>query len=355
MNFEDLLKLQKNAEDIEELHAQAISEQVLNPRFRTENLLEKAQEAKDCLREQFECRNSYLQEKFHQYHEEFNQQKQKSCVDIFEQHLEDLNQLEIQKSQAFQRQQARSAESLKELAKSARLSDVLAPLRNINAYDSLQETLKNAPKTQEGSFSFLFRVLSRKNENYGYNNGPTWPTNFDNPETLYQLLTGDFNDTYQSDFEPFQKHFIQGKAGSFIFNRSLSFPYSYNGAEGVAPLAAVAAIPLENTTDSEKSVSLSLALSSFNFAGVFLKTDEWTPLFQTTTNLVHSGAISTDFTLAAYQKAMVLLVSTPYFYRESYYMRDRDGGGYWIYNSHALQHLQLSFLNLREVLSCLSH
>lgn len=352
MKFEELLKLQKYSKDLKDIHAEVVSKQVLNPRSRTEDLLQKAQEAIDCFTEHFESWNSYLQIIQSQYLKALEAAKQSQCLHVFEQHLEDLNQLEIQKSRAFQRQQAKSTQSLHELEQTAQISDVLAPLRDINQYDSLHPTIQS--KIQAESFPFVFRILSRKNENYGHNSWNTLPPNFNNPETLYPLLTGDFDDAYLSDLEPFQRYFIQGKAGSFIFNRNGSFPSGYNGAEGSAPLAAMASFSLENTSDSKKSCSLALALSSFNFAGVFLKTEAWTPLFQTTRNLVHSEAIRADFTLLPSQKATVLLVSTPYFYRESHLTSGRDRS-YWTYNSHALQHLQLSFFNIREVLACLSH
>lgn len=354
MRFDELFQLQNLTSDLADIHAQAVSEQVLNPRSRTTLLLDCAQHAQAFWLDYFLQRQNQVQTTSTQRLAEIITHKKDLCLDLFAQHIEDLNQIEMQKSQAFRQQESATQTALQDLAESIHIPDLLAPLRAINAYDSLYTEL-HKPYFQAGSVPLLFRILSRKNENYGQNNWETLPEEWNAPETLYQLLLGNYDDSYHVDLEPIQRCFLHGETGSFIFKHNRAYPVGHADATGSAPLAAVASLDLENHTDTAQNCSLSFALSSYNFAGVFLKTDTWTPLFQADTDLVHNAHMTADFVLAPQQKATVLWAATPYHFRESHLETDRfSGRTYTVYNSHALQHLQLSLFHIREVLACLS-
>jgi hypothetical protein len=153
------------------------------------------------------------------------------------------------------------------------------------------------------------------------------------------------DDEYHSDFEPMQNTFLQGAAGNFVCNKMLAAPSGYNSATGTAPMSAVGAFSFANTTDQDIERSIKFGLSSYNFAAVFLKTDEWTPLFQSTSNLNHTSVMSADFIVPVHQTATILIISTPYYYRYSY--SNRDGT---TYQSHLVQFLQWDLFNVREML-----
>jgi hypothetical protein len=156
-------------------------------------------------------------------------------------------------------------------------------------------------------------------------------------------LTGEADDEYHSDFEPVQKPFLQGAAGNFVCNKMFAELYGYNGATSAAPMAAVGAFSFKNTTDQDAERSIKFGLSSYNFAAVFLKLNEWTPLFQASSNLSHSEIMTADFTVPAHQTAVILLVSTPYYYR---FGTLRAGN----LQSHIVQFLQMNVFNVREML-----
>lgn len=370
MRFADLLKLCQVAAPpaapavpLERVHAQAVSKQALNPRSRTEPLLGYAQQARKLWMGQWEAAHQQVHTTGAAHLVAATEHQNAACLDLFENRIEALNHIEIQKSAAFCTQATQAGVALAGLAEAARVPDRLAPLRDVNQYDSLQSVINQAPQIPEEALPLTLRVLSRKNERYGANY--TVPANPNDPETLFQLLMGDVDDAYQADFAPIQTGFLQGSAGGFLWSQNLSYPVGFNDATGAAPLAAVASLALENTTESAQVCQLSFALSSYNFAGVFLKaatwqttaweTAVWTPLFQTTSNLVHISVRTADFTLEPGEHATVLWAATPYYYRESHLGGSLFEGGTTVYNSHALQHLQLGIFNLREVHRCLSH
>lgn len=381
MRFADLLKLQQSgmavppappggtppgAAALEAVHAQAVSEQALNPRACTEPLLAYAQQARKLWTAEWEAAHRQGQTTGEDHLAAAGEHQTAACVDLFENRIEALNQIEIQKAAAFRTQAAQVRAAQADLAEPAAVPDHLAPLRDTTQYDSLQGVIKQAAQIPEDALPITFRVLSRKNENYGANAWPILPAGVNAPETLFQLLMGTFDDAYQADCVPVQTSFLHGSSGSFVLNQNLAYPVGFNDATGSAPLAAVASLALANTTDSEQVCQLSFALSSYNFAGVFLKaaawqaaaweTAVWTPLFQTAANLVHTSVRTEDFTLGPGEHATVLWAATPYYYRESHLEGNIfDGGSHTVYNSHAVQHLQLGILNLREVYRCLSH
>jgi hypothetical protein len=145
--------------------------------------------------------------------------------------------------------------------------------------------------------------------------------------------------------EPVQNCFLQGAAGDFVCNKMFAAPYGYNNATGTAPMCAVGAFALKNMTAEDLPRSIQFGLSSYKFSAVYLKINEWTPLFQSTSNLHHADIMTADFVVPANKTATILLVSTPDHYRHSTRGRDET-----IYQSHLVQFLQWNLFNVREML-----
>jgi hypothetical protein len=341
VKFTDLLQFQKTPQTLEELHAKATAYAALTPRLRTEFLEECEVDAKKLIQSQSQTSKSNLQDTYNIGVDKLDIQKTTACSDIFDVQINCENNLQIKKSKGLQRQTADKNDALSDFADATIIPDRLASLQHVNQFDSLKHTLTPYPET---ALPFRFRILSRANETYGTNN---WATKLANtPENFYDLLMGSADDEYHSDFEPVQNAFLQGAAGEFVCNKMLAALYGYNSATGAAPMAAVGAFSFENTTGQDFEKSIKFGLSSYNFAAVFLKTDEWTPLFQATGTTTHTSVMSADFVVPANQTATILLVSTPYYYRYSYSSR-----GDTVVQSHIVQFLQWDLFNVREMLS----
>jgi hypothetical protein len=340
VKFADLLQFQKMPQTLEELHAKATAYAALNPRLRTEFLNECEVDAKECIRNKSQSSESNLQYTYNIDVDSLNFQKTIACSDIFNAQVNCENTLQIKKSGGLSRQTFDKNEALSDFANAATIPNRRVQLQSTNQFDSLKRALTPYPET---ALPFRFRILSRANETYGTNN---WTTKLANtPENFYDLLIGTTDDEYHSDFEPVQNTFLQGAAGNFVCNKMLAAPYGYNSATGTAPMAAVGAFSFENITNQDVERSIKFGLSSYNFAAVFLKTDECTPLFQATGTTTHTSVMSADFVVPAGQTAIILLVSTPYYYRYSY--SGRDGT---TYQSHLMQFLQWDLFNVREML-----
>jgi hypothetical protein len=343
MKFADLLSFQKPTQNLEELHAKLDAVAALNPRSRTEFLEGCEIDAKDLIAARSNDSGYYLTDTYNICVEQINALKSQSCTDILDVQNSYENILNSKRADGLQRHAADKNNALTDFTNAITIPDVFAPLQSTNQYDSLADAFLPRPQT---SLPFRFRILSRKNEAYGANN---WATLLSNTaENFYDLLLGTADDEYHSDLEPVQNCFLQGMPGNFVCNKMFSELYGYNNATGTAPMAAVGAFSIENTTNEEVSKSIKFGLSSYNFAAVYLKTDEWTPLFQATGNTIHSSVMSADFIIPANQTATILLVSTPYYYRY-YYSGGRDSSPY--YNSHLVQFLQWNVFCVREMLS----
>jgi hypothetical protein len=341
VKFADLLQFQKMPQTLEELHAKATAYAALNPRLRTEFLEECEIDAKECIRNKSKDANENLQYTYNIGADELSAKKTNACSDIFNMQVNCENTLQIKKSGGLSRQTFDKNNALSDFVNAATIPDRLAQIQSTNQFDSLKRALTPYPET---ALPFRFRILSRANESYGTNN---WTTKLANtPENFYDLLMGTADDEYHSDFEPIQNTFLQGTAGNFVCNKMLAAPSGYNSATGTAPMAAVGAFSFVNITNQDVERSIKFGLSSYNFAAVFLKTDEWTPLFQATGTTTHSSVMSADFVVPAGQPATLLLVSTPYYYRYSYSGRDIPT----TYQSHIVQFLQWDLFNMREML-----
>jgi hypothetical protein len=332
VKFADLLQFQKPPQNLKELHAKATAYAALTPRLRTEFLEECEVDAKEIIQLQSQTFESNLQNTYNIGVNSVIFKKMNTCSDIFEAQIDCENILTTKKSSGVQKQSFNKNNALSDFANATIIPDKLTPLQNVNQFDSLKQILTPHSKT---ALPFRFRILSRANEAYGANN---WSTKLANTsENFYDLLMGTTEDEYHSDFEPVQNTFLQGTAGNFICTKIFAAPSGYNIATGTAPMAAVGAFSFKNITDQDVERSLKFGLSTYNFAAVFLKTDEWTPLFQSTSNLYHSSVMSSDFVVPANQTATILLVSTPYYYKYST-------------NSHIVQFLQWNLFGIREML-----
>jgi hypothetical protein len=340
VKFADLLNFQKTPQTLEELHAKATAYAALNPRLRTEFLEECEIDAKELIQLQNQDSENHLQYTYNICVDRLSILKTNSCSDIFDLQVDHENTLQVKKSKCLQQHVSCKNDALSDFASATIIPDRLVSLQHVNQFDSLKHTLTPYSDT---TLPFRFRILSRANEAYGANN---WTTKLANtPENFYDLLMGFADDEYHSDFEPIQNTFLQGASGNFVCNKMLAAPSGYNSATGAAPMAAVGAFSFANTTDQDIERSIKFGLSSYNFAAVFLKTDEWTPLFQSTSNLNHTSVMSADFIIPANQIATILLISTPYYYRYSY--TGRDGT---TYQSHLVQFLQWNLFGVREML-----
>jgi hypothetical protein len=311
MKFADLLQFQKPPQTLEELHAKVTAIAALTPRSRTEFLEACENEAKNLIAGLSQSSDDDIHYIYSVCNGELTELEKQVCQSILNLQNDFQNELQNKKSDGKQRQANNKNGALSDFVDATATPDMLAPLQSINQYNSIANAIKQS-RHQPTSMPFRFRILSRANEIYGAND---WTTNLTNTaENFYDLLTGAADDAYHSDFEPVQECFLQGAAGNFVCNKMLTELHGYSNANGTAPMAAVGAFSLENSTSENQSRSISFGLSSYNFASVFLKVEEWTPLFQTTSNLHHSSVMTADFVIPANQTATILLSSTPYYY-----------------------------------------
>jgi hypothetical protein len=339
VKFADLLQFQKTPQSLEELHAKATAYAALKPRLRSEFLEECEFETKELLLNKVQDANENLQHTHNIGVDELNAQKVDACTDIFSTQLDSENTLQIKKSKGLHRQFFSKNNALSDFAKTATINR-LEPLQSANQFDSLIDALGPHPQT---ALPLKFRILSRANEIYDANN---WATKLDDtPENFFELLMGTAADEYHSDLEPVQNCFLQGATGDFVCNKIFAAPDGYNGATGTAPMCAVGAFALKNTTAEDLPRSISFGLSSYKFSTVYLKTDVWTPLFQSTSNIHRTATMTADFVVPANQTATILLVSTPY-----HYLHSTRGGDGTIYQSHLVQFLQWNLFGVREML-----
>jgi hypothetical protein len=340
MKFANLRTFQKPPQGLEDLHAKATAYAALTPRLRTAFLEECEVEAKECIQNTNQEASEALQYACNTNIGVLNTRQENTYSNILTSQQNRANILNTKKSSGLQRQSFNKNNALSEFVNAKKIPDKLAPLKNLNQFDSLKHVFLTQPET---ALPFKFRILSRANEIYGANN---WGTRLANTaENFYDLLMGTVEDEYHSDLEPVQNTFLQGATGNFICNKMFAVPDGYNHATGSAPMAAIGAFTFENITDQDIERSINFGLSSYNFAAVYLKTDEWTPLFQSTSNISHDSARTADFVVPAHQTATLLLVSTPYYYL--YSLRGRDGT---TYQSHLVQFLQWNLFGVREML-----
>jgi hypothetical protein len=342
MKFAHLMTFQKPPQGLEDLHAKATAYAALTPRLRTAFLEECEFEARGCIQNTNQEANEVLQYIRDTNIGALNTQRENTYSNILTSQQNRTNILNAKKSSGLQRQASSKNDSLSDFVNAKKIPDKLAPLKNLNQFDSLKHVFLTQPET---ALPFKFRILSRANEIYGANN---WSTRLANtPENFYDLLMGSADDEYHSDFEPVQNTFLQGTAGNFVCDKMFAVPDGYNYATGSAPMAAVGAFAFENITDQDIEKSINFGLSSYNFAAVFLKTEEWTPLFQSTSNISHESVRTADFVVPAHQAATLLLVSTPYHYL---YSSSRGRDTTTTYQSHLVQFLQWDLFGVREML-----
>jgi hypothetical protein len=342
MKFANLMSFQKPPQGLEDLHAKATTYAALTPRLRTVFLEECEIEAKECIQNTKQDANKVLQYTCNINIGTLNIQRENTYSAILTLQQNRTNILNAKKSSGLQRQASSKNDSLSDFVKAKTIPDKLAPLKNLNQFDSLKHVFLTQPET---ALPFKFRILSRANEIYGANN---WGTRLANtPENFYDLLMGSADDEYHSDLEPVQNTFLQGAAGNFVCNKIFAVPDGYSYATGSAPMAAVGAFAFENITDQDIEKSIKFGLSSYNFAAVYLKTNEWTPLFQSTSNINHDSVRTADFVLPAHQTATILLVATPYHYL---YSSSRGRDAPTTYQSHLVQFLQWDLFGVREML-----
>jgi hypothetical protein len=336
------MTFQKPPQSLEELQAKAAAYAALTPRLRTAFLKECEVEARECIQNTKQEANEVLQYTLSTNVNALNTQQENTHSDIQNAQQNRANILNTKKASGLQRQASSKNDFLSDFIKAKTIPDKLAPLKNLNQFDSLKHVFRAQPET---ALPFKFRILSRANEIYGANN---WSTRLANtPENFYDLLMGSADDEYHSDFEPVQNTFLQGAAGNFVCDKMFAVPDGYNQATGSAPMAAVGAFAFENITDQNIERSIKFGLSSYNFAAVYLKIDEWTPLFQSTSNISHDSVRTADFVVPAHQTATILLVSTPYHYL---YSSSRGRDTTTTYQSHLVQFLQWDLFGVREML-----
>jgi hypothetical protein len=338
VTFADLLSFQKPPQSLEELHAKITAVAALTPSSRTDFLEECEAKAKELIKGLSQNSENDVQDTYNMYSDEITTLKTQLHTSISNVQNNSLNTLQARQTSGLQQQNNGKDGALSDFTDAMAIPDVLTPLKSATQYDSLTDAVATIPKA---ALPLRFRILSRANEIYGANN---WGTVLPNTaENFYDLLIGTADDVYHSDFEPVQDCFLQGATGDFVCNRMCTELYDYSNANGTAPMAAVGAFAVENTTNEDQSRSINFGLSSYNFASVFLKTDVWTPLFQATSNTYHSSVMTADFVIPANQTATILLVSTPYYY---WYSGSRSSPA----QTHLLQFLQWNIFGIREML-----
>lgn len=350
MRFDDLLKLQTDG-----LRSQAVGRRALAPRSRTDPMLEVAQEAEVCFEDQVENVRQRLQREEGHSLDAITDVYEACSQEVLHSKEDSLSALEAKHADGESRQAAFQKDQLKQLENTASTSSdaLFAQLHEVNQLDSIYSGILNEQRHRPGSIPVLFRILSRKNEKYGAND---WSTTLPNtPDAFYSLLMGTADDSYQSDHVPCMQAFAQGEDGAFSFTQCQTNLYDNSHASGTTPCAAVAAVTFQNQTDATQTCPIGFALSSRNFAGLYLKLDDWEPLFQSTSSATTASETAV-LTIPPHRNAVLMAVATPYYYRYSYKTYDRDTKETTThYSAFVEQFIQLGLFHLKEVAACLSH
>lgn len=223
------------------------------------------------------------------------------------------------------------------------MNDLVAGFSAVNDVPEGSTILTEVAKRnmiESGSLPFLFGVINRYNDYWGYGAFTSelgqWYNNTSNIDYALRMLSGshDYSTQYGSFYKPPQLSFLQGINGRFIFSE-MYVKYQVSSYEYTYPYAVVGAIFVKNTTDSDITRTFYFGGSSYwssgyEGLGAFVGTpnntnDDPTNITGITWTNIYSYSSSTsnvagsaNVTIPANKTVVILVYSSSYYYTASY-------------------------------------
>jgi len=203
--------------------------------------------------------------------------------------------------------------------------------------------VRNRNMIETGALPFIFGVLSRQNDYWGYGDLTSqlgvWYNNVANADSMLQLLAGSHAQTtnYAGFYKPPQLHFLQGSAGNFIY-KEMYVKYAVSTNEYTYPYAGLGVIFIKNTTAADITRTVSFGgstywSSGYEGMGLFVATPNntnankssisgltWTNLYNNATSTANIAS-SASVVIPAGKTVAILLYTSAYYYTgiNSYY------------------------------------
>ena len=218
-----------------------------------------------------------------------------------------------------------------------------ASINDVPANSTIMTEVRNRNMIETGALPFIFGVLSRQNDYWGYGDLTSqlgvWYNNVANADNMLQLLAGSHAQTtnYAGFYKPPQLHFLQGSAGNFIY-KEMYVKYAVSTNEYTYPYAGLGVIFIKNTTAADITRTVSFGgstywSSGYEGMGLFVATPNntnankssisgltWTNLYNNATSTANIAS-SASVVIPAGKTVAILLYTSAYYYTgiNSYY------------------------------------
>ncbi len=218
-----------------------------------------------------------------------------------------------------------------------------ASINDVPANSTIMTEVRNRNMIETGALPFIFGVLSRQNDYWGYGDLTSqlgvWYNNVANADSMLQLLAGSHAQTtnYAGFYKPPQLHFLQGSAGNFIY-KEMYVKYAVSTNEYSYPYAGLGVIFIKNTTAADITRTVSFGgstywSSGYEGMGLFVATPNntnankssisaltWTNLYNNATSTANIAS-SASVVIPAGKTVAILLYTSAYYYTgiNSYY------------------------------------
>lgn len=216
-------------------------------------------------------------------------------------------------------------------------------INDVPANSTIMTEVRNRNMIETGALPFIFGVLSRQNDYWGYGDLTSqlgvWYNNVANADNMLQLLAGSHTQTtnYAGFYKPPQLHFLQGSAGNFIY-KEMYVKYAVSTNEYTYPYAGLGVIFIKNTTAADITRTVSFGgstywSSGYEGMGLFVATPNntnankssisgltWTNLYNNATSTANIAS-SASVVIPAGKTVAILLYTSAYYYTgiNSYY------------------------------------
>lgn len=216
-------------------------------------------------------------------------------------------------------------------------------INDVPAKSTIMTEVRNRNMIETGALPFIFGVLSRQNDYWGYGDLTSqlgvWYNNVANADSMLQLLAGSHAQTtnYAGFYKPPQLHFLQGSAGNFIY-KEMYLKYAVSTNEYTYPYAGLGMIFIKNTTAADITRTVSFGgstywSSGYEGMGLFVATPNntnankssisgltWTNLYNNATSAANIAS-SASVVIPAGKTVAILLYTSAYYYTaiNSYY------------------------------------
>lgn len=218
-----------------------------------------------------------------------------------------------------------------------------ASINDVPANSTIMTEVRNRNMIETGALPFIFGVLSRQNDYWGYGDLTTqlgvWYNNVANADNMLQLLAGSHAQTtnYAGFYKPPQLYFLQGLAGNFIY-KEMYTKYAVSTNEYTYPYAGLGVLFIKNTTAADITRTLSFGgstywSSGYEGMGLFLANPNntnankssisaltWTNLYNNATSNANLAGTA-NITIPAGKTVAILFYTSAYYYTgiSSYY------------------------------------